>query len=97
MNTTSTISLKDLIAQKKFDQAKAILLQSIRQEWSREKKGEVLSKLARAYMSTQDAINQRGIEFLQGAMKILEKIDTKEKKVKESGRLEDVRRRLHRM
>lgn len=97
MNNADALKLKKLIREKKYDEVKSTLLSLMRKPWDAKKQGKVFTQLGSAYMKAQTNIRKRALNFFQGADEILAKIAKKEKEVKESGRMEDVRRRLSRM
>jgi len=84
-------NIEDLLAQKKYDEVRAIISASVHQKFSDEEKGAALVGIASIYMDISNSINEAYREALQEAIDGINEINKAESKFADKIKLAEVR------
>ncbi len=90
----NTDTIQKLLKEGKTEEAKKIITDFFRQDWSDETKGEVITDLAQAYIKVKNQILENQIESLKQITEALALIDKEEKTSREKNRLDEIRNDL---
>lgn len=87
--------IESLLAEKKYDQVRAVIEASATEKLSAEEEGAALTDLASAYLDISNAINERYRSALEEAIAGMKEINAAEERVNERVKLEEVRHKLN--
>ncbi len=88
-------NIESLLAEKKYDEVRAIIQEATSKEFSDEERGATLTGLASVYMDISNAINIRYRDALQEALAGMKDINAAEGKAVENAKLAEVRGKLN--
>ena len=87
-------NIESLLAEKKYDEVKAAIIEASSKEFSDEERGAALTGLASVYMDISNAINTRYRDALQEAVAGMKDINAAENNASEKAKLVEVRAKL---
>ncbi len=88
-------NIESLLADKKYDDVRAIITSATSAKFSDEEKGAALTGLASAYLDISNAIQTRYRDALQEAIMGMKEINAMENKISEKVQLAEVRSKLN--
>lgn len=91
----NTDQIEKLLEQSKLDEAKKLITELFKQDWSEEDRGEMFADLAQAYLKIKNQLLENQLENLKKITEALALIDKTEKTADEQKRLDDIRSQLN--
>jgi hypothetical protein len=94
-NKIDSKNIEDLLAQKKYDEVRAIISASIHEKFTDKERGESLVAIASIYMDISNSINEAYRDALKEAIAGIGQINKAESHFKDNVKLEEVRSKLN--
>lgn len=73
--TLDTARISDLLSQKKYDEARAIIQEAVKAPMTKAEKGEAITKLVLAYLTVSNQIDAAHRDALKQAIDSLKNVD----------------------
>jgi len=87
-------NIESLLAEKKYDEVRAIINEAVNTKFSETEKGAALAGLASAYMDISNTVNIQYLEALKEAVSGMKKINTAEARSNDNIKLVEIRSKL---
>ena len=82
--TLDTVRISDLLKEKKYDEARAIIQEAVKAPMTKAEKGEAITKLVLAYLTVANQIDAAHRDALKQAIDALKNVDTAVASAKDS-------------
>lgn len=89
--TLDTARISDLLAQKKFGEARAIIQEAVKSPMTKAERGEALTKLVLAYLTLTNTIDADHRDALKQAIEALKSVDAAQASAKDHVTAEKLR------